>query len=136
MPTNTNARTYAGKSRSFLVGFSTVSFQPNNNNQEDDGEIRESYADLCARWGVDISEDNLRVVEEASPSPGKRKGKGKAVVVTTELPNGMMNDLKSITELRSKGETRRFLDEVGYLFEGLDPKRGIGLCRARYVLLL
>ena len=30
------------------------------------------------------------------------------------------NELMSITELRSKGESRRFLDEVGYLFEGLE----------------
>jgi hypothetical protein len=43
----------------------------------------------------------------------------------------MMNPLKSISELRNKGESRRFLDEVGYLFEGLDPKCGVGLRRAR-----
>ena len=47
------------------------------------------------------------------------------------IPNGMMNPLKSITELRSKGESRRFLDEVGYLFEGMEAAGGIGLRRAR-----
>ncbi|KAG1803482.1 uncharacterized protein BJ212DRAFT_1395763 [Suillus subaureus] len=46
------------------------------------------------------------------------------------LANGMMNDLKSITELRSKGESRRFLDEVGYLFEGIESGCAIALRRA------
>jgi hypothetical protein len=50
------------------------------------------------------------------------------------LANGMMNDLKSITELRSKGESRRFLDEVGYLFEGIEGGCAIALRRARCVL--
>jgi len=45
----------------------------------------------------------------------------------------MMNPLKSISELRNKGESRRFLDEVGYLFEGLDSKCGIALRRSRSV---
>ena len=43
----------------------------------------------------------------------------------------MMNDLKSITELRSKGENRRFLDEVGYLFEGLEAGAPLNIRRAR-----
>ena len=47
----------------------------------------------------------------------------------------MMNDLKSISELRSKGEARRFMDDVGYLFEGLDPDGAIGVRRGRYVLI-
>lgn len=46
------------------------------------------------------------------------------------LANGMMNDLKSITELRSKGESRRFLDEVGYLFESIESGCAIALRRA------
>jgi len=43
----------------------------------------------------------------------------------------MMNDLKSITELRSKGESRRFMDEVGYLFEGMDRNVGVRVRRGR-----
>lgn len=40
----------------------------------------------------------------------------------------------SITELRSKGESRRFLDEVGYLFEGLEePGMAPSVQRSRYV---
>jgi Wings apart-like protein regulation of heterochromatin len=39
----------------------------------------------------------------------------------------------SITELRSKGESRRFLDEVGYLFEGLEvPGMAASVQRSRY----
>lgn len=148
---NTNIRTYAGKSRSFLVALpsshlaslpdATTSLLDDDepvdagagNTQEDDFEMQESYADLRARWGVDNSEDDFipEPLEEPSPN-SKRKGKGKQVEQAAPLPNGMMNDLKSITELRSKGESRRFLDEVGYLFEGLDPKGAIGVRRGRY----
>lgn len=48
----------------------------------------------------------------------------------------MMNPLKSITELRSKGESRRFLDEVGYLFEGMDHSNTTGLKRSRYEIFV
>jgi hypothetical protein len=71
---------------------------------------------------------------DVSPS---RAGKGKSrsnvpAMRPPPIPAGMMNPLKSISELRNKGESRRFLDEVGYLFEGMDQKGGIGLRRARY----
>ncbi|KZT10474.1 uncharacterized protein LAESUDRAFT_644492 [Laetiporus sulphureus 93-53] len=135
-------RTYAGKSRSFLVALSAPQLgTPSRTNsgsqalddddgdmhvQEEDLENRESYTDLRTRWGVDESEDDPRPASPplASQSEkGKRKGKGKPQDVhAPSLPNGMMNDLKSITELRSKGESRRFLDEVGYIFEGLDAE--------------
>lgn len=139
--TSTHARTYAGKSRSFLVELPTshlssldqsgldvqVDAEPDGFGQD---EVRESYADLRERWGVDNSDDDPRPV---SPSPSPRKGTGKASAPpqASALPNGMMNDLKSITELRSKGESRRFLDEVGYLFEGMEPNTAIGVRRAR-----
>ncbi|CCM05861.1 uncharacterized protein FIBRA_08097 [Fibroporia radiculosa] len=146
----TNIRTYAGQSRSFLVALPTTqidSLSRTNSqsqslledeeivsSQADDFEIQESYTDLRMRWGVDNSEDDPRPVSPMHDSPedrGKRKGKGKQVDVRpSPLPPGMMNDLKSITELRSKGESRRFLDEVGYLFEGLDAKAALGVRRS------
>lgn len=43
---------------------------------------------------------------------------------------GLYNSLLSITDMRSKGESRRFLDEVGYLFEGLSPLAGINVRRS------
>lgn len=102
--------------------------------QEDDFEMRESYSELRQRWGIDASEDDPRPPSpQHSPSP-RRKGKGKGLskpVEPVRLFNGMINDLKSITELRSKGESRRFLDEVGYLFEGLDAKCAVGVRRGR-----
>ncbi|KAI0674378.1 hypothetical protein C8Q78DRAFT_967086 [Trametes maxima] len=147
----TNVRTYAGKSRSFLVALpqsqaGSLGLESHSQgllddtgtmygeSQEDDFEMRESYTELRERWGVDASEDDPRPLSpvRASPSP---KGKGRRKKGLREeppprlLPNGMMNDLKSITELRSKGERRRFLDEVGYLFEGLDAKCGLGVRR-------
>jgi len=143
---STTTRTYAGKFRSYLV---TV---PTSNNfaqslEEDESETRESYSSLRSRWGVDNSEDDphprespsptrsASTTSEASPSRyGKGRSKSNAFSVRPPaLPMGMMNPLKSISELRNKGESRRFLDEVGYLFEGLDKTGGIGLRRARYI---
>ncbi|CAL1709185.1 unnamed protein product [Somion occarium] len=139
-------RTYGGKSRSFLVALPTATgsvslLDAQSQSQEDDilqvdtqeedFEIRESYSELRARWGVDNSDDNPWPLVSPDTSPGdksKRKGKSKQIPAPP-LPNGMMNDLKSISELRSKGETRRFLDDMGYLFEGLDPKGAMGVRR-------
>ncbi|KAI0937575.1 hypothetical protein AcV7_003573 [Taiwanofungus camphoratus] len=149
--TANNVRTYAGKSRSFLVALPTAQLEGLSrsnsqsllvdeddlhvNSQADDFEIRESYTDLRTRWGVDNSEDDPRPPSPVTASPGeksKQKGKGKqAEALPVVLPNGMLNDLKSITELRSKGETRRFLDEVGYLFEGMDAKGAVSVRRGR-----
>ncbi|PCH45061.1 hypothetical protein WOLCODRAFT_155076 [Wolfiporia cocos MD-104 SS10] len=152
---STSVRTYAGSSRSFLVALPAAQHGslPRNNLQlqsqsqslDEDGdtqmdsqetedlEIRESYTDLRTRWGVDDSEDDPRPPSPDLASPGtrsRRKGKGKQMEgPPVPLPNGMYNDLKSITELRSKGESRRFLDEVGYLFEGLDASAILGVRR-------
>ena len=43
--------------------------------------------------------------------------------------------LASLTDLRSKGESRRFLDEVGFLFEGLraDATKTLKRSSARFV---
>ncbi|KAI0088819.1 hypothetical protein BDY19DRAFT_890661 [Irpex rosettiformis] len=141
---NSNIRTYGGKSRSFLVALPTphipstgqdpISQDPDVHNEaEDEYETRESYADLRARWGVDDSEDDPYPFIEETPSPlkdGKGKGHHKQMQPPVpRLPPGMMNDLKSITDLRSKGENRRFLDEMGYLFEGLASDGSLGVRR-------
>lgn len=117
-------------------------------------ETRESYTALRERWGVDNSSDDpFRFSEsdhsdseqeesqESQKSRGKKKLKekekeAKARAREAALPPGMMNDVKSITEMRSKGESRRFTDEVGYLFEGMDGEEAIGVRRSRFVLFL
>lgn len=129
-----NMRTYAGRSRSFLVELPTEGTPDGAIDGDDLGlEIRESYKDLRMRWGVDDSEDDPRpaVSAKSSPEPENgRKGKGKTKDRSKVLlPPNMMNDLKSITELRSKGESRRFMDEVGYLFEGMDRNVGVRVRR-------
>jgi hypothetical protein len=142
-PLSTITRTYAGKSRSFLVAIPTSGLSAPDGilpEEEDEYSTRESYSTLRTLYGIDNSEDDpqpapvlaspSRSSATSTPSVSPRKGKGKAV---QEIPNGMMNPLKSITELRSKGESRRFLDEVGYLFEGMEATGGVGLRRARYV---
>ncbi|KAJ7623628.1 hypothetical protein FB45DRAFT_926274 [Roridomyces roridus] len=136
-------RTYAGPSRSFLVPIpvSTATMGQLHEELDDEFAARESYTSIRRRWGVDNSEDDpypygspTRSGSNAStpaPSPSKSgKGKGKARPEPTPLANGMMNPLKSITELRNQGESRRFLDEVGYLWEGLDKSCAVGLRRA------
>ena len=129
-------RTYAGRSRSFLVELPTDS-NPDSGFDADDLTfgVRESYKDLRLRWGVDNSEDDPRPAVSLHPSPepeSGRKGKGKAKDrPRAVLPPNMMNDLKSVTELRSRGESRRFMDEVGYLFEGMDQTVGVRVRRGR-----
>ena len=42
---------------------------------------------------------------------------------------GLYNPLFSITDLRSKGESRRFMDEIDYLFGGLIPTSALSVRR-------
>ncbi|KAG1744255.1 hypothetical protein EDB19DRAFT_1696430 [Suillus lakei] len=121
LPTK-HTRTYAGASRSYRIALPAADLA-----EPDD--TRESYADLRSRWGVDNSEDDPRPFDNDTRVLKRTSSVGSRV-----LANGMMNDLKSITELRSKGESRRFLDEVGYLFEGIESGCAIALRRARCVL--
>lgn len=134
-------RTYAGRSRSFLVELPTDSNPDSGVDADDLGfEVRESYKDLRLRWGVDKTEDDLNPAASLRSSPESehgRKGKGKAKDrVKPVLPPNMMNDLKSVTELRSKGESRRFMDEVGYLFEGMGRDVSIRVRRGRWAHVL
>ena len=82
--------------------------------EEDEDYLRDSYAELRKRYGVDNSEG----LDAESGDTGS-VGEGLA----------LYNPLSSITDLRSKGESRRFRDEVGYLFEGLEPSGGLGVRR-------
>jgi hypothetical protein len=137
-------KTYAGSFRSFLVplpvaGSSSLASQ-GIEGQDDEFDSRESYSSLRSRWGVDNSEDDpfpnvspASTSNSASPNVSPSKGRLKASLAA---PIGTMNPLKSISELRNKGESRRFLDEIGYLFEGMDKSGGIGLRRARYAFFL
>ncbi|KAJ3717742.1 hypothetical protein C8R42DRAFT_723961 [Lentinula raphanica] len=126
-PALVNKRTYAGKSRSFLVELAVDQSIPPD--LQDDYNNRESYAALLSRWGVDNSEDEpypepgLASPSKSSTStPNGSPSKGKSKVrLKQEMnsPSGAIKPLRSITEIRNKGESRRFLDEVGYLLEGL-----------------
>ncbi|KAK0501710.1 hypothetical protein EDD18DRAFT_1144003 [Armillaria luteobubalina] len=120
-------RTYAGKSRSFLVSLPVNAAASGLGLEDDDFLSRESYSSLRSRWGVDTSEDDpypqpspLRSHSDSNPatptsSPLKRsksKSKGRGT------PNAL------------QGENRRFLDEVGYLIEGMDKDGRVGLRRS------
>lgn len=111
IPSRPNVRTYS-QARSFLIPIppspDAKSSETQTNVAESQVLHRESYADLRKRFRVDISSDD-------------------------EIEEGLMGplDLKSISELRDKGENRRFLDEIGYLLEGLDSKMTIAVKRLR-----
>ncbi|KAI5119384.1 hypothetical protein M0805_001058 [Coniferiporia weirii] len=123
--TNTH-RTYAGRSRSFLVALPATALVAHlgepvaNQNMADEADeqlTRDSYTELRKRWGVDNSENDTHHDADDNALP---VGEGLA----------LYNPLSSITDLRSKGETRRFLDEVGYLFEGLEPTGALSVRRS------
>ena len=69
-------RTYAGRSRSFLVELPTES-NPDSGVDTDDlaFDTRESYKDLRLRWGVDNSEDDPRHAVSSYPSPEPEGGR-------------------------------------------------------------
>lgn len=117
-------RTYAGKSRSFLVALPAASLVGRNGEAgiqldaadgEEEEYVRDSYAELRKRFGVDNSED-------INADSGEVDSGGEGL--------SLYNPLSSITDLRSKGESRRFRDEVGYLFEGLEPNGALSVRRS------
>lgn len=143
----TNLRTYGGASRSFLIAIPANQIPSLNDSQltedsaasllqsqEDEFGTHESYTSLRSRWGVDNSEDDPHqpLAEGSTTWLKKKKGKpGRAPPVP--LPGPSVSELRSITELRNTGESRRFNDEVGYLFEGLTPESELSVKRGRYV---
>ncbi|EJT99306.1 hypothetical protein DACRYDRAFT_23893 [Dacryopinax primogenitus] len=68
------------------------------------GEITESYAEKAARWGIEDDGANEGLSDPA--------------------------DLRSISFQRSKGENRRFADEVGFLLEGLKASQPLAVRRS------
>ena len=155
----TVSRTYAGKVRSYLADVPGVGDAP------EDDTVRESYDTLRQRYGVDQPEDDLHDNIESQgshdnnqpPSPSKSRASGKGGKLVSAIPQpspsrrsrssaqqsrplplppGMMNPLKSITELRNRGESRRFLDEVAYLLDGMNKSQSPGLIKSRWVVPL
>ena len=142
----TNLRTYGGASRSFLIAIPANQIPALNNSQltedsaasllrsqEDEFGAHESYTSLRSRWGVDNSEDDpYQPLAEASTTwIRKKKGKSGRLPLVP-LPGPSISELRSITELRNTGESRRFNDAVGYLFEGLTAESELSVKRGRY----
>ncbi|KAL1759778.1 hypothetical protein FB107DRAFT_270803 [Schizophyllum commune] len=108
-------RTYAGASRSFLMAIPvSAATDPTQN-----------------PVGAPIDLSSL-----ADPTPPDEQPDSvpystlHAMYLPTDDDNMMDPLMKSITDLRSKGEARRWADEAGYLLEGLEPDAPIGLRRA------
>ncbi|KAL8279525.1 hypothetical protein RQP46_008087 [Phenoliferia psychrophenolica] len=72
---------------------------------------RETYSALREKWGVDEEEELDEEVAEA-------------------------NQIKSVTQLRAKGENSRFVDELEYLLEGLVKGMALGVRRASAIEVL
>lgn len=143
---STNLRTYGGASRSFLVAIPVNQATSLNDSQltedsaasllqsqEGEFDTHESYTSLRSRWNVDNSEDDPYQPHVEGSTTWLRKKKGKSGRPTSvPLPGPGVSELKSITELRNTGESRRFNDEVGYLFEGLTAESELSVKRGRY----
>jgi hypothetical protein len=143
----TNLRTYGGPSHSFLIAIPVNQLPSLNDSQltedsvasllqsqEDEFGNHESYTSLRSRWGVDNSEDDpYQPLAEGSTAWRKKKGKS-GRPPPAPLPGPNASELRSITELRNTGESRRFNDEVGYLFEGLTTESELGVKRGRHAL--
>ena len=142
-----NLRTYGGTFRSFLIAVPANQLPSLNDSQltddsapsllqsqEDEFGTHESYTSLRSKWGVDNSEDDpYQPLAEGSTAWSKKK-KGKSGRPPPIPPSGhSASELRSITELRNTGESRRFNDEVGYIFEGLTAESELGVKRGRYV---
>ncbi|KAF9652285.1 hypothetical protein BDM02DRAFT_3089375 [Thelephora ganbajun] len=145
-----NLRTYGGASRSFLIAIPANQVPSLNDSQltedsaasllrsqEDDFGGHESYTSLRSRWGVDNSEDDpyQPLAESSTAWLGKKKGKSSRPP-PVPLSGPSNSELRSITELRNTGESRRFNDEVGYLFEGLTAESEISVKRGSAVELV
>ncbi|KAL1658874.1 hypothetical protein GGF50DRAFT_131428 [Schizophyllum commune] len=108
-------RTYAGASRSFLMAI----------------PLSAATDPLQNPTGAPIDLSSL-----ADPAPPDEQPDSvpystlHAMYLPTDDDNMMDPLMKSITDLRSKGEARRWADEAGYLLEGLEPDAPIGLRRA------
>ena len=142
----TNLRTYGGPSRSFLIAIPANQIPSLNDSQLTEDSIasllqsqgdefggHESYTSLRSRWGVDNSEDDPYQPLAEGSSTWRTKKKGKSGRPPIPLTGSNNSELRSITELRNTGESRRFNDEVGYLFEGLTAESELSVKRARHV---
>ena len=142
----TNFRTYGGASRTLFIAIPVNQLPSLNDSQltedsvanifqsqETEFDTHESYTSLRSRWGVDNSEDDPHQPLAEGSTTWFRKKKGKSGRPPPALPSGpSASELRSITELRSTGESRRFNDEVGYLFEGLTVESELSVKRGRY----
>ena len=142
----TNLRTYGGPSRSFLIAIPVDQIPSLNDSQltedsvasllqsqEDEFGGPESYTSLRSRWGVDNSEDDPHqpLVEGSTTWMKKKKGKS-GRPPPPPVAGSSNSELRSITELRNTGESRRFNDEVGYIFEGLTAESELSVKRGRW----
>lgn len=161
-PQSTVSRTYAGQSRSYLVPLGAAGEEEEDEfTRESYTSLRERWgvdqSEDDPYYDNDNAQDDQYSLSQSpnTPSKSRKYGKGSRSGTTTPnpsptkkdgsrakvqgirpppLPPGMMNPLKSITELRNKGESRRFLDEVAYLLDGMDKSQSASLAKARYVL--
>lgn len=115
LPPRPTLRTYSS-TRSFLaplqMSFTEGDEEPSEeaDNIESQEEFHhESYADLRKKYRIDLSSDD-------------------------DMDTGISGplDLKTVGELRDKGENRRFMDDLGYLLEGLASNMTLAVKRLRY----
>ncbi|VDB95591.1 unnamed protein product [Peniophora sp. CBMAI 1063] len=129
-------KTYAGRSRSFLAPMPGAGLM-------DFDLVPEpaSYRELRKELGVDdfepLSSPPTSPRRPTSPRKSNSvKGKARDDGLATlgagkpKLAPNMHNDVRGLSELRNRGEARRFLDAVQDLFDGLSPESAPAIRRA------
>nr|XP_031863392.1 uncharacterized protein CI109_001267 [Kwoniella shandongensis]KAA5530464.1 hypothetical protein CI109_001267 [Kwoniella shandongensis] len=117
-------RTY-GKTRTILVEVpqgevEEVSKIPSRKDQEDDSPPQASYAELREKFEVDNS----------ITASGSGSGNLMPEFLMAKAP-------QTVSDMRSRGENRRFTDELGYLVDGIaDSSTGISFKRSSAIDIL
>lgn len=133
-------RTYGG-SRTFLAessgpaaGVSVARSDDTEVLGRNDILAKQSYAELRKRYGVDNTEaaddgsESGILIGVGLQSPTEQEHQG-LTNQQDQLPAGAP---QPISDMRSRGENRRFMDEIGYLADGIaDSAASISLKRAR-----
>ncbi|OCF33011.1 hypothetical protein I316_05349 [Kwoniella heveanensis BCC8398] len=117
-------RTY-GKTRTMLSEVSNVDLELSKLNGGGEAEeavvLEESYAELRDRFEIDNA-----TIER----PGSGSGSLMPELLSARAP-------QTVSDMRSKGENRRFMDELSYLIDGIsDPTSGAALKRANAIDIL
>ena len=122
-------RTY-GRVRTFLVDPSEEQLA-----EVVDEQMKESYAELRKKYEVDNTGFEGEGAGNLISVSGPSQACVAVILISEELL--MAKAPQPVADMRSKGENRRYMDELAYHLDGLaDPLNSIALKRSRRVIIL